>query len=215
MKKLFKLFIIFGLLAGASAHAKISSKELSLIKASETGDQAKVTALLKDKKINLNAQDEVGMTALMSAALGGHVDILKQLVSKKVSLETKNQSGDTALAVAVTNDQFAAAKALIKAGANVDVTVAGEEGDTLFMRSLGDIETAKLILQKNKALINKTNKLGETALIQSIRFGNIEAVKLLISQGADSKIKTKDGQTALDIAKSLDNKEAVRLLSSK
>lgn len=193
-----------------------TAKIKAVLEAAETGDAAKFNALLKDKTIDLNAQDETGMTPLMSAALGGNVDMIKKLLAKKVKLEIKNQAGDTALAVALTNDQLDSAKALINAGANVDLIVAGDNQDTLLMRAASNnADITGLILKKNKSLLNKTNKLGETALMQSVRFGNNDSVKMLLKAGADAQAKNKEGLSALDIAKKSGNDEAVKLLSAK
>jgi ankyrin repeat protein len=152
----------------------------------------------------------------MSAALGGQKDLVKKLIKLNADLELKNQVGDTALAVAVSNDQFSIADLLIKAGAKVDITVAGDEGDSLFMRAaLGSKQTADLILAKDNSLLNKTNRLGETALMKCVLFGNNSMVRHLIKTGADTQIKNNGGLTAFDIAKSTNNDEALKLLSSK
>lgn len=196
--------------------SEVNAQTKALNTAAETGDKVQFKKILKQKGLDLNLQDEEGMTPLMSAALGGQVELLKQLLQKKVNLEVKNSAGDTALAVAVTNDQIAAAKVLIEAGANVDLVVAGDEEDTLLIRAAtGNLQLVKLILNKKKDLVNKTNKLGETALMQSVRFGNNDSVKLLLASGADTKIKSKYGLSALDIAKQSNNQTAVQLLSGK
>ncbi|WP_415064166.1 ankyrin repeat domain-containing protein [Bdellovibrio sp.] len=222
MKIYLKILSILALLS-STCLAKTSmekttsaAKVKAVLEAAETGDAEKFNTLLKDKTIDLNAQDETGMTPLMSAALGGNVDMVKKLLAKKVKLELKNQVGDTALAVALTNDQLDSAKVLINAGANVDLIVAGDNEDTLLMRAASNnADITALILKKNKGLINKTNKLGETALMQSIRFGNNDSVKMLLKAGADVKAKNKEGLSALDIAKKSSNEEAVKLLSAK
>lgn len=200
-------------LAAASGKTKTNTIKAINI-AAETGDKVTLQQLLKEKNLDLNGQDEAGMTPLMSAALGGQVDIVKQLLVRKVNLEVKNIAGDTALAVAITNDQLGASRALINAGANVDLVVAGDEGDTLFIRAANsDSQIAEMIFKKNKSVLNKANKLGETALMQSVRFGNNASVKVLLALGADKKIKNQAGLSALEIAKQSHNEEAIRLLS--
>lgn len=200
-------------LAAASGKTKTNTIKAINI-AAETGDKVTLQQLLKEKNLDLNGQDEAGMTPLMSAALGGQVDIVKQLLVRKVNLEVKNIAGDTALAVAITNDQLGASRALINAGANVDLVVAGDEGDTLFIRAANsDSQIAEMIFKKNKSVLNKANKLGETALMQSVRFGNNASVKMLLALGADKKIKNQAGLSALEIAKQSHNEEAIRLLS--
>jgi ankyrin repeat protein len=219
MKNHLRIFAIIALslfqISMAKADGKSTTDKVKVLNvAAETGDKMKLKKLLKEKNLEINGQDEAGMTPLMSAALGGQVDVIKQLLAHKAKLEVKNTAGDTALAVAVTNDQFDAARVLIHAGANVDLIVAGDEGDTLFIRAANnDLKTAELILKKNKAVLNKTNKLGENALMKSVRFGNNDSVKMLLAAGADKKAKNQAGLSALEIAKQSHNDEAARLLS--
>lgn len=201
------------LLAGVSGKAQ-GIKELN--SAIQIGDAKKVDKILKDKKVNLNDSDEEGMTPLMNAVQGGNIPLIKTILKKKVDLETKNKLGDTALAMAVGEDQSDAAKILINAGANVDVTVSTEKKDTLLIAAAkSHLETTKLILSKNNTLLNKTNTAGDTALMASVRYGYNDIAQLLISKGADTKLKNKAGKTALDIAKESNNDEAIKLLSKK
>lgn len=209
------IFFFAGLLHG-TAFAGTGKASAALNEAAEQGDLAKVKSLLTKNKIDLNAQDSTGMTPLMMASMGGNLDIVKFLLSKKVKLELKNNGGETALAFAVTNDNYEVAQALISAGANVDITVAGDEQDTLFMRAAAnDKKTAEIILKKNKALINKTNKLGETALFSVARYGTPEDIQFLIKHGANLKLKNSKGQTALDVAKEASNADTTALLAKK
>jgi ankyrin repeat protein len=204
---------LFFLFLGFNATAKIQK---DIHKAIETGDKERFLKIIKDKNIDLNVQDEDGMTPLMSAALAGEVHFLKDLLKRNVQLEKKNKLGDTALAVAVSNEQFRIAKELILAGAQVDILVAGDEKDTLLIRAASlDKEITKLILKKNKKVLNKTNDSGTTALMQSVRFGFNDILKILISEGADVSLRNKAGLTALDIAKQSDNSLAVQILSKK
>lgn len=219
MKKSYLLaaivFFLAGLLHG-TAFAAPGKSSKALNEAAEQGDLSKVKTLLKKNKIDLNAQDDTGMTPLMNAALGGNLDITKFLLSKKVKLELKNNGGETALAFAVTNDNFDVAMELIKAGANVDVAVAGDEGDTLFMRAAAnDKKTAEMILAKNKTLVNKANKLGETALFSVARYGTPADIEFLLKHGADLKVKNLKGQSALDVAKEANNQDTTALLAKK
>lgn len=208
------LLVLMAILVGVChGQAKTTSIQ-ELNQAVHLGDIAKVNTLLKS--VDANSQDEDGNTPLMVAAQDGNVEVIKLLLKKKSSLETKNKIGDTALSLAVGGDQPEAAKILIKAGANVDVLVGGESNDTLLIaaaKSSADI--TNLILKKNKKVLNKQNKDGETALMESIRYGYNDAAKILLNNGANTKIKNNAGLKALDIAKETHNDEAVKLLSAK
>ncbi|WP_020065027.1 ankyrin repeat domain-containing protein, partial [Brachyspira hyodysenteriae] len=61
--------------------------------------------------------------------------------------------------------------------------------------------------------INYTNDYGMTALMYAANsmyaasYNQFEAVKILLENNADTSITDKDGRTALDMAKSKDNKK--------
>lgn len=165
---------------------------------------------------DLNGKNAEGNTLLMIAALGGNEEVVQYLLSQKVPLETKNKRGDTALAFAVANSQSEVAKLLISAGADVDVTVAGKNEDTLFIRALlSDPDLGKTILAKKKSVLDKPNKLGETALFQATRLGDVETLRFLLSQGANKTLKNKAGKTPLDIAKESANEDVQKALAKK
>jgi ankyrin repeat protein len=53
---------------------------------------------------------------------------------------------------------------------------------------------------------------GDTALHDAARFGHTKVIEALLKVGLDKGIKNTDGQTALDLAKTNEKKEAVELL---
>ena len=57
-----------------------------------------------------------------------------------------------------------------------------------------------------------TNKYGETPLMQASYWGNVEAVRMLISNGADVNHENKNGVTALMLASAEGHVEVVKLL---
>lgn len=63
--------------------------------------------------------------------------------------------------------------------------------------------------------VNTTNALGENALHISVRWGDIDAVSLLISQGIDINKHGEDGYTPLHYACMYGHEEIVKLLLEK
>lgn len=221
MKRSYILVAVIFFLAGlthATAFGKTSASasEKKLIAAAEVGDLAQVKKLVAIKTNNLNAQDQTGATALMLAAINGNLEIVNFLIKAKANLELKSNEGETALTFAVSNDQSEIATALINAGANTNVTMAGDEGDNILIRSvLSDKKLRDLVLKKNPQLINKKNKLGETALFQAARFGTADDIQYLVKNGANKSVKNSEGKTALDVAKAENNTDTIKALSAK
>lgn len=211
------VFFLAGLLhSTAFSKTNASANEKKLITASEAGDLAQVKNLLKDKKININAKDQTGATALMLAAINGNDDVVNLLIKSKANLELKSNEGETALSFAVSNDNAGIAKKLITAGADTNIILVGDEGDNILMRSiLSDKDLSQLIIQKNKSLVNKKNKLGETALFTAARYGTTTEIDFLVKNGAQKDLKNNEGKTALVVAKEAQNKQTQKSLEGK
>ncbi|UOF00800.1 ankyrin repeat domain-containing protein [Bdellovibrio reynosensis] len=216
MKSVFTLFIAVITLS-AFAQNSFSKSEVinSAIEAARTGNMESIKESLEQGKLNINSQDEEGYTPLISAAAGGQIDVVELLLKNGADIELKTKKGQTALSAAINGDHYEVAQRLIGAGADVNQVIPNSRKDTLLIGSAGNnLETTKMILEKNKELLNKTNAEGETPLSRSVRFGNHEVTRYLIDQGAKRNIKDKKGLTALDIARQNKDQRTVNLLST-
>lgn len=95
-------------------------EELNLIKFSEDGNFKEVQAILESLpiEINVNAQDDRGLTPLMCASANGHLDIVEYLIREiGANPNIKNNEGKTALDLAEENRHEEVAEFLRKAGA--------------------------------------------------------------------------------------------------
>tara|TARA_B110001450_G_C17265269_1_gene337179 strand:+ start:170 stop:490 length:321 start_codon:yes stop_codon:yes gene_type:complete len=68
--------------------------------------------------------------------------------------------------------------------------------------------------EKAKAALNSTSNSGSTPLHCALTRGHEHAVRLLVQQGADKKVKDEDGKTAADLAKA-HSKAMVKVLNGK
>ena len=62
-------------------------------------DCSQVVELLLDEGADSNAQSESGETALMRAAMKGHIATVKVLLARGARLDIQSKQGDTALSV--------------------------------------------------------------------------------------------------------------------
>ena len=100
--------------------------------------------------------------------------------------------GATAVSVAARNNYNSALAMLIKAGANVNT--ADNEGFTPLMRAtLANNAEAVQMLISVGAKINISNNFDETALSQA---NSPNIAQILVSNGADDRLKTKLAQLA-------------------
>lgn len=186
------------------------------IEAARIGDLEKVKTYIEKNQVDPNAQDEEGYTPLISAATGGHLQVVDYLLEHNAKLEEKTRAGQTALAAAINSDHYQIANRLIVEGADVNGVIPNNKKDTFLIGAAGsNLETTKLLLDKNQDLINQTNSAGETALFRSVYYGNDEVTKYLIKQGAKKDIKNNKGFSALDIAKQNKDQEVIKILSTK
>ena len=92
MKKI--LVIILLVLISTNLYA-LTKDEEGFLWASETGNIEKVKELLA-LGVDVNIQDEEGLTALMNASSWGHEEIVKELIRAKADVNVQNVYGYTA-----------------------------------------------------------------------------------------------------------------------
>ena len=90
--------------------------------AAAAGLMAPLKALLgRSEEVAVDAKDPRGLTALMTAACGGHAAAIAALVAAGAEVEAKdNDDGTTALMIAAMAGHAAAIAALMAAGAEVE-----------------------------------------------------------------------------------------------
>lgn len=168
------------------------------------------------KGADVNGLDEIGNTALCSAAFGGDLEIVRALLEAGADPnlapepEPNEDESNTPLWFANSAD---ITKLLIDAGA--DINFQNYSGDTILMmtaRRWGALKKMKVLLE-NSADINIKDNEGKTALMYAVKDkDNLGKVKLLIEFGADINTKDNDGNTALNIAREAGNIEIANLL---
>ncbi len=121
-------------------------------------------------------------TPLIFSARHGNLEIVKKLIALKVDLNSKDSEGNTALSVAIDQDCFAIAKALLEAGASPDPDCV--DYTPLMMAVFQENMELVSLLYKKGADINRKTKWGKTALHLSIRNHRSVAFSFLIKHGA-------------------------------
>lgn len=108
----------------------LPSDETALHIAAQRGD-LRITPLLLDNLADTELKDrEHGFTALMFAAIAGHVEIVESLLDAGSEIDAKDKVGITPLMGAATSGQMEVVKTLLAKGA--DPNVETEHGATSF-----------------------------------------------------------------------------------
>ncbi|KAA8646822.1 Ankyrin-2 [Aspergillus tanneri] len=151
-----------------------------------------------------------GLT-LYSAAMNGHVEVLRLLLDKPADLNIPNNSGMTLLNSAAESGHLEVVRLLLDRGA--DITVTNSSGWTPLNSAAdsGHLEVVRLLLDRG-ADLTVTNSSGWTPLFAAAFSGHLEVVRHLLDKEADLTVPTNDGWTPLRVAVDNGHLEVVRLL---
>jgi ankyrin repeat protein len=182
-----------------------------------------VARALLDAKAEVNAADNNGDTALMHAVRTGNGDLAGLLIGRGGNINVKNKNGRTALMdaklnedaetvallknagaddlpnrddelyFAVKNNDCAAAKVALAAGAHLNSPI------HLYLHRAcanGSAEMVKLLID-SKIDVNTAGYSGETALTAALSAKNTEILKLLTAAGANANTRDEKGNTPL------------------
>jgi uncharacterized protein len=109
-------------------------------------------------------------------------------------------SGETALHIVVARRDTTWLSFLLAKGANANLADKKGVSPLMLATQYGYADGVNLLL-KNKALVDATNRSGETALIRAVHLRNAEMVRILIKAGANpDKRDAVSGQSAREYA---------------
>jgi len=183
----------------------------NLLAAARSHDIERVRKAI-DSGANVDARNENEMTALMTAAAAGNMDLLSFLKEKNADPNLKNIDGNTALMLAAGNGHPSAAGYLISMGAKVKET--NKEGKTaLDLASQGKEKSHADVV----GIIKKAEAQMElnSMLISAIVMGFTDGVRELLDRGAEVNYKDESGRIPLILATIYPNEEIVKLFISR
>ncbi|HEX5228521.1 MAG TPA: ankyrin repeat domain-containing protein [Bryobacteraceae bacterium] len=180
-----KLFFVLILSAGCLPLVCLA--ESPLADAVMNGDHTAVESLLKSK-VDVNAAQSDGQTALQWAAYRDDIDLAKELIAAGADPKLANREGATAMQLASLHGSPAMIEALLKAGADANEHGLHDETPLMFAARAGSIPTLDSLL-KHGALVNAKESLrGTTALMWAVEQGHTGSAEFLIQHGADVSV---------------------------
>lgn len=159
--------------------------------------------LLARPGIEVNAQNNVGDTALIKAAACGFTLTLQSLLkAPSIDVNLSNGDGVTALIAACKFGEQECIGSLL-AHPDLKINLVDHSGRTALMNAVLSCkaENVKLLLMRSDIDINRQDNTGKTALMYAAQLGLTSVVKMLAAHDA-SNINTQDnnGDTALLLA---------------
>lgn len=175
-------------------------------------NNTQIFQLLLDKGAKINVKNRNGLTVIDYVTKHSKPELLKLLINK--NLITQNEL-DSRLIKAMHENNPTKMQCLIEAGANIDET--NVHGVSIFMRivSADHINIVRMLIEKNKKLLNITDSFKITALMYAFQRINIEMIQLLIEMGADLEADSPGGYTVLISAAAYGYTSIVKLLLKK
>ena len=158
--------------------------DLRLVEAVKTRQKAAAIGLMQ-QRVDVNATEADGTTALHWAAHHDDVDLAGRLIRAGANARVVNRFGATPLSEAAVLGNTAMLSLLLKAGADVNAT--NGEGQTALMAvaRTGNVEAARLLLDRGAKVNAKEAWLGQDALMWAAADNLPAMVKELVAHGAE------------------------------
>ena len=198
------------LLLSAAAAADAGSRA-PLADAVERMDRPGIDALLK-QRVDVNATQVDGMTALHWAAYQDDVAIAKRLIDAGAKANAANRYGVTPLSLACTNGDGPLVELLLQGGADPDLALPGGETPLMTAARSGALGAVKALLARHVSVDGKDERRGQTALMWAAAEGHADVTQALIEAGADFQMRLPSGFTPLLFAARNGRGDVVRVL---
>lgn len=172
-------------------------KQSPLLKAAEQGDVAKVRKLLAQGE-PINAVDKYGHSVLQNAIHGEHTELALLLVRLGADLHQRTgDDGHSALHTAAMRGDGAVLRAMLDRGAEVNHRCKKKTTPLMWAANRDFLDAVRLLAESG-ADLNAQDKDGQTALMYTSK---PEVAALLLSLGADPRVRDRHGRTAAEEAR--------------
>ena len=155
-----------------------------LIEAAKKSDATAVAALLK-QKVDVNAREGDGATALHWAARWDNVAVAERLIAAGADVNAADDLGGTPLWVACTEASTAMVDRLLKSGAKPNITLMSGETPLMAASHVGNVDAVRLLLTRGADVNASEHGRKQTALMWAAAEGHAKIVETLLEAGAN------------------------------
>ena len=165
------------------AHTNLRTDEKELLLKTSAGDIESVRNLIQ-AGVDLNVQNNKGMTALIIACEAGCVELTEELIKAGANLNIRSLPSNTALMHALTENKTDCVMKLVKAGAKLNIQ--GSNGETALIKALRHNRKDSFEgLLESGADPNILSNTNVTPLIFAVISNMLDCTEKLIKAGAD------------------------------
>jgi len=159
-----------------------------VLDAVKSGDKDALRVLL-GKKVDVNAAEADGATALHWASYRDDLESADLLLRAGANVNAANDLGVTPLWTASQNGSAAMVRRLLDAGANPNLALLAGETPVMVAARSGYPEVVELLVAKG-ANVNARGTRQQTALMWAASQKHPEVVKVLLAHGADVQLRS-------------------------
>ena len=183
----------------------------------KTGKVETTFHVLLQSKVNVNSQNDAGVTALHAACERGIIAMVKELLlCEGIDINKKDEQENTPMHTACISGEKDIIFTLIEAGANV-MEENDDEMTPLHVAVVErKLEIVKMILDMRagdkEELLQAIEKDGNSPFLLAVKTGDEEMVKFFLDNGANVADQNGSGATALHLAASLNKVKIMELV---
>lgn len=177
-----------------------------------TGIVDDVAKILSSTKLDINATDSMGYTALQIAAIEGQSEVVRLLIKQGADINVQDKvHGNTALHEACWRGYSRTVTTIAKSKSDLHILNNGGFAALHLCCQNGHNQSCRELLLAGCSPDIKNN-YGDTPLHTSARYGHAGVTRILISAECRTSQQNKNGDTALHISAAMGRRKLTRIL---
>ena len=156
--------------------------------------------------------DTFGNTPLLLAARRGHADMMEWFLDQGADRDAQDICAWDALLWACEKGHAALVSMLLDRGMDMNRATGNGWAPLMSAAVEGHAAIVEILLSRKEIEMDRQNRWGYTAIFEAIFDGHHQQLRRLLDAGADPRVPSNDGWTALDEARASGHAACIRLL---